>query len=222
MLPCFDEDEMLKLIAKFCSIEKRFISSAKGYSLYLRPMLIGTNGGLGVAAPTEALFLLVGSPVGAYHAQDLSKISIETVSSSTAVRAWPGGPGNKKVGANYAPCLVHEITARQRGYKHVLWLFGAAGHLTEVGTMNIFIVFRREDASGYELATPRLRGTILPGITRDSVLSLAREKLQPTRWSINERDIPMEEVAAASEKGLLAEIFGTGTAAVVTPIRSIN
>lgn len=193
----------------------------KGYSLYLRPILIGTNSGLGVSVPTEALFLLVGSPVGAYHSQSSCGISIQTVSSSTAVRAWPGGSGNKKVGANYASSLVHEAAARQRGYKNILWLFGTADHLTEVGTMNIFVVFRRADLSGYELATPRLSGTILPGITRDSVLTLAREKLHPAKWSINERDIPMAEIAAASEKGLLAGVFGTGTAAVVTPVRSI-
>ncbi len=197
-------------------------NSQRGYSLYLRPVIIGTSGGLAVNPPTSALLYMIASPVGNYYSQGFRAISVEAMSSSTAARAWPGGVGNRKVGSNYAPCMVPSLAAGSRGYHQVLWLFGEEDYVTEAGTMNFFIVLRHRAEGTMELVTAPLDGTILAGVTRDCVLDLAREKLKPQGWLISERRFTMTEVAAAADAGELIEAFGTGTAAIVSPIRHIS
>lgn len=204
-----------------CDADCAIHPSIRGYSLYLRPVLIGTNPGLSVSAPTSALLYVVASPAGSYFKNGHQDLTLEAANSSQWVRAWPGGSGNHKVGANYAPCMVAEAELRQRGCDQVLWLFGEDNLLTEAGTMNLFVVFRRSDGVR-ELATPPLDGTILPGVNRDCVLRLAREKLEEHGWAVRERNISMGEVVTAGAEGRLEEVFGTGTAAVVSSIGSIR
>lgn len=174
-----------------------------------------------MSAPTSALLYVVASPVGSYFQNGIKAITLEAASSSQWVRAWPGGSGSHKVGANYAPCMVAEAGVRQRGSDQVLWLFGEDDLLTEAGTMNLFVVLRRPDGSR-ELVTPPLDGTILPGVNRDCVLQLARERLEDQGWTVQERSISMHELETASADGNLEEVFGTGTAAVISPVGSIR
>lgn len=219
-LPNFDGPAMIELIAKFAALEERFIPSQKGYSLYLRPTMIGTQRTLGVGPPGSALFFLIASPVGPYYPTGFKAISLEAT--DYAVRAWPGGVGDKKLGANYAPCIVPQMQAAKRGFHQNLWLFGEEEYVTEVGTMNLFVAMKNKETGQNELITAPLDGTILPGVTRDSVLSLAKEKLVPEGWKITERKYTMTEVADAANEGRLLEVFGSGTAAVISPVRDIH
>lgn len=219
-LPNFDSESMIKLISEFVKLEKELIPQKKGFSLYLRPTLIGTDPALGVSTPAKALFYLIASPVGPYYPTGFKAVRLEAT--DYAVRAWPGGVGNKKLGANYAPCIKPQREAASRGYQQNLWLFGPEGNITEVGTMNVFFVFKDSATGKKELVTAPLDGTILEGITRESVLQLAREKLDPNEWTISERYFNIKEVADRAAKGELVEAFGSGTAAVVSPIKAIG
>lgn len=218
-LPTFDSEEFIKLIYEFLKVDESFVPQGEGYSLYLRPTIIGTTATLGVSTPDRALLYLIASPVGPYYSTGFKAVSLEAT--DYAVRAWPGGVGNKKLGANYAPCVKPQLEAAQRGYQQNLWLFGEEGYITEVGTMNVFFVFK--DASGKkELVTAPLDGTILEGVTRDSVLALARARLPSDEWSVNERKFTIHEVKERANKGELVEAFGSGTAALVSPIKAIG
>jgi branched-chain amino acid aminotransferase len=219
-LPTFDSSVMLQLISKFVALEERFIPSERGYSLYLRPTMIGTQKTLGVGPPGSALFFLIASPVGPYYPTGFKAISLEAT--DYAVRAWPGGVGDKKLGANYATGIVPQLKAATRGCQQNLWLFGEEEFITEVGTMNLFAAIKDKKTGQKELVTAPLDGTILPGVTRSSVLELAREKLEPEGWKISERKFTMPEVSEAAKEGRLLEIFGSGTAAVVSPVRDIR
>ncbi|KAL8887910.1 MAG: hypothetical protein Q9215_004589 [Flavoplaca cf. flavocitrina] len=221
-LPSLDGAELLKLIAEFVKVDERFVLAQPGYSLYLRPVLVGTSQGLGVTAPTSALLYVIASPVGAYYSTGFNPISLEATSSRHATRAWPGGAGNQKVGGNYAPSIAPEKAAKSRGFHQCLWLFGDDDAITEAGTMNLFIALKVQGHDRRELVTPPLDGTILPGVTRDCVLRLARERLVPRGWRISERKICMAELSEASKSGKLVEVFGSGTAAVVSPIKAIK
>lgn len=218
-LPTFDNEELLKLIDQFLLVDERFVPSGNGYSLYLRPTLIGTTASLGVGTPDRALLFLIASPVGPYYSSGFKPVALEAT--DYAVRAWPGGVGNRKLGANYAPCIKPQKEAASRGYSQNLWLFGEEGYITEVGTMNVFFVFKNADGVK-ELVTAPLDGTILEGVTRDSVLQLAKSKLPSDEWIISERKYTIGEVAERAAKGELVEAFGSGTAAVVSPIDRIG
>ncbi|KAJ6002856.1 Branched-chain-amino-acid aminotransferase [Penicillium sp. IBT 35674x] len=219
-LPKFDGDELVKLIGEFVKLEDRFIPDARGYSLYLRPTMIGTQKTLGVGPPGSALLFVIASPVGPYYPTGFKAISLEAT--DYAVRAWPGGVGDKKLGANYAPCILPQLEAASRGFQQNLWLFGEEEYVTEVGTMNLFIALKNKETGKKELITAPLDGTILEGVTRDSVLALARERLEPQGWVISERKIRMADVAEAAEEGRMIEVFGAGTAAIVSPVRNIS
>jgi branched-chain amino acid aminotransferase len=219
-LPTFDGPKLTELIAQLCRLDERFIPNAKGYSLYLRPTLIGTQRTLGVGPPGSALLFVIASPVGPYYPTGFKAISLEAT--DYAVRAWPGGVGDKKLGANYAPCIVPQLNAAKRGFHQNLWLFGEEEYITEVGTMNLFVCMRDKETGQKELATAPLDGTILEGVTRLSVLELARQRMEPKGWKISERKVSMAELAAAQEDGRLLEVFGAGTAAIVSPVRRIS
>lgn len=219
-LPTFGPTSLIDLIAKFVKLEERFIPDGRGYSLYLRPTLIGTQKTLGIGAPGSALLFVIASPVGPYYPTGFKAVSLEAT--DYAVRAWPGGVGDKKLGANYAPCIVPQMEAASRGFQQNLWLFGPEEYVTEVGTMNLFVAIRNKETGQKELITAPLDGTILGGITRDSILSLAHEKLAPEGWLISERKITMPQLHEASLDGRLIEVFGAGTAAVVSPVRKIS
>lgn len=183
--------------------------------------MIGTQRTLGVGPPGSALLYLIASPVGPYYPSGFKAVSL--MASSEAVRAWPGGVGDKKLGANYAPCIVPQMEAARAGFHQNLWLYAEGGeeYVTEVGTMNLFTAWRTPEGEK-EIVTAPLDGTILEGVTRDSILALARERLAPEGWKISERRYTMREVADAAEDGRLLEVFGAGTAAVVSPVRSIS
>ena len=137
------------------------------------------------------------------------------------MRAWPGGVGDKKLGANYAPCILPQLEAAKRGFHQNLWLFGEEEYVTEVGTMNFFAAVRERGSGKKVLMTAPLDGTILEGVTRDSIVELARKRLAPEGWEVREERFTMADLAAAAEEGRLMEAFGAGTAAVVSPVRTI-
>lgn len=219
-LPTFSPTAVIDLISQFAKLESRFIPDQRGYSLYLRPTMIGTQKTLGVGPPGSALLYVIASPVGPYYPTGFKAVSLEAT--DYAVRAWPGGVGDKKLGANYAPCVVPQTEAASRGFQQNLWLFGEQEYVTEVGTMNMFVAMKNKETGQKELLTAPLDGTILPGVTRDSILALAREKLAPEGWMISERKYTMKEVAEAADEGRLMEAFGAGTAAIVSPVRKIS
>lgn len=218
-LPTVDGPALIDLISRFVRLEERFIPNMRGYSLYLRPTMIGTQRTLGVGPPGSALLYVIASPVGPYYPTGFKAISLEAT--DYAVRAWPGGVGDKKLGANYAPCILPQLQAAKRGFHQNLWLFGPEEHVTEVGTMNLFVAMKSRETGQPELLTAPLDGTILEGVTRDSVLALARERLAPKGWNVMERYTRMAEIADAAREGRLVEVFGAGTAAVVSPVRKI-
>jgi len=220
-LPTFSPDTLISLISSFVKLEERFIPKEKGFSLYLRPTLIGTQRTIGVGPPGSALLYVIASPVGPYYPTGFKAVTLEAT--SYAVRAWPGGVGDRKLGANYAPCIVPQMEAAKRGFSQNLWLFGEENYVTEVGTMNMFIAWITPDGQK-ELITAPLDGTILEGVTRESVLELARRHLENGKegWRISERKYTMDEVKKAADEGRLLEAFGAGTAAVVSPVKGIS
>lgn len=190
-------------------VEERWIPKADGCSLYIRPTLVGTEPFLGVRPSREMLFYIILSPVGSYYStNDPVKIWVE----DKALRAAPGGLGATKAGANYAASLQAALVAKKKGYSQVLWLDVAHAGIEEVGTMNAFFVFNDE------IVTPALNGSILPGGVRDSVLRLLRETPIAEGKKVSERLITIGEVITRLGKGELLEAFGTGTAAVISPI----
>lgn len=197
----------LQGLKELISIEKEWIPKEFGSSLYIRPTLIATEGFLGVRPAQEYLFYIICSPVGSYYssgAQTPVKIWVE----EEYVRAVPGGLGTTKAGANYACSLKASVEAKKQGYAQVLWLDGHHENIEEVGTMNVFFVI------GNEVITPSLDGSILEGGTRQCVIQILKEN----GLNLIERKISIKELLQAYDKGLLKEAFGTGTAAVVTPI----
>ncbi|KCV67849.1 branched-chain amino acid aminotransferase [Fonticula alba] len=142
-LPNFDKDEMLKCIKEFVKVESNWIPSERGYSLYLRPTMIGTQASLGVGSSSNAKVFLIASPVGPYYRTGFSAVKL--FADPTAVRAWPGGSGDSKLGGNYAPGIRTQLDAAAKGYAQVLWLFGPEHYVTEVGTMNCFMLWKNED-----------------------------------------------------------------------------
>jgi branched-chain amino acid aminotransferase len=219
----FDPNELMKCIASLVRLDEGHIptSTTPGYALYIRPTVIATHPFLGLCPPEHLLMYVLCSPVGPYYkTSGFAPVKL-MAASEEQIRAWPGGTGRYKIGGNYAPTMWAQQQAVQQGYGQVLWLLN--DEITEVGAMNVFFVLQDpEDASRLELVTPPLsRGDILPGVTRDSVLTLAR-----TQWKIDvtvsERNITMAEVVEAIRSKRLREAFGAGTAAVVVPIASIQ
>ncbi|KAJ7139876.1 branched-chain amino acid aminotransferase II [Mycena epipterygia] len=226
-LPTFNGDALLDLIKQLIRIDKHWIPKEPGHSLYVRPVLMGTQKAIGVGPPNEALLMVILSPVGPYYASGFKPVAL--YGTTEFVRAAPGGTGAYKLGVNYAPGVMPQKSAAALGYSQNLWLHGEDHYLTEVGTMNMFVVFTREDGST-ELVTPPLDGMILPGVTRDSVLTLAREHISSTKrlpnltdkLVVSERSVTMKEVKAAAAAGRLVEMFGAGTAAVISPVDRIG
>ncbi|XP_042232429.1 branched-chain-amino-acid aminotransferase, cytosolic-like isoform X2 [Homarus americanus] len=215
-LPTFDSEELIKLLKKIISIDQEWVPHTESSSLYIRPTMIGTEPTLGVQRPTEALLFVILCPVGPYFASGFKPVSL--LADPQYVRAWPGGVGMMKMGSNYGPTLEIQKQAEARSLHQVLWLFGPEHRITEVGAMNI-MVFLDKGNGERELVTPPLDGLILPGVTRDSILSLAR---QWKEFTVSERDITMAEIVQAKSEGKLLEMFGAGTAAVVTPVGEIH
>ncbi|WP_413585474.1 branched-chain amino acid aminotransferase [Bdellovibrio sp. HCB274] len=191
-------------------VDERWIPHQKGTSLYIRPTLIGTEAFLGVRPSKETTFFILLSPVGSYYAEGAKPVKIWT--EERYLRAAPGGLGSVKAGANYASSLKAALEAKQKGYAQVLWLDVERLGIEEVGTMNAFFVFNNE------IVTPALNGSILSGGTRDAIIQVLKKKNLP----IVERRITIVEVIERLAKGELKEAFGTGTAAVISPIGVIH
>ncbi|MDH5525122.1 MAG: branched-chain amino acid aminotransferase [Desulfobulbaceae bacterium] len=210
-MPQLPVADVLAGIKELLRIDQDWIPSAKGSTLYIRPTMIASEAVLGVRPAKQYLFYVILSPVGAYYPEGFNPVKIFVT--DKYVRAVPGGVGNAKTAGNYAASLMAAREAQQAGYTQVLWLDAVERkYIEEVGTMNIFFVI------GDEVITPPLSGSILPGITRDSVLRITRD------WGLKvvERRITIDEVFAANEDGSLQEIFGTGTAAVISPVGSLH
>jgi branched-chain amino acid aminotransferase len=210
-IPELDEAFHFDILKQFIDIERDWVPKAPGTALYIRPTIIATDAYLGVRASHTYRFFIILSPVGAYYPEGFNPVKIWVTKSH--VRAVPGGMGEAKTPGNYAASLYAGEEATKNGYTQVLWLDGVEHkYVEEVGSMNIFFVI--DD----EIITPMLNGSILPGITRDSVIALAKN------WNlkISEKKISIDEVLEANDSGKLQEIFGTGTAAVISPVGELK
>lgn len=207
----FPEEYFLEAITTLVNLEKRWIPRTPGTSIYIRPTLVGLGAGLGVHPAPSYLFFIILSPVAAYYKEGFKPIRLYV--EEYYIRAALGGLGDTKTGANYAASLMAATKAEAKGFTQVLWLDAREKkYIEEVGSMNIFFVFDRK------LVTPILGGSILPGITRASVLELAKS----LKYQVEERPISIDEVIGNIENGSLTEIFGTGTAAVISPVGLIQ
>lgn len=206
-IPQIDEDFAVDAIRQLVLLDKDWIPEGEGTSLYIRPFVFGTDNALGVHPSHTYKFIVILSPVGSYYAGGLSPVKIWV--ESEYVRAVRGGIGAAKTAGNYAASLKAQEVAEQKGYSQVLWLDGVEQkYVEEVGAMNIFFKI------GGEVVTPVLNGSILGGITRDSVI----EVLRGSGYKVTERKISIDEVHEAYKNGKLEEVFGTGTAAVISPV----
>ncbi len=206
-MPTVPEDIFLDGIAQLVSLERDWIPTAPGTSLYIRPTLIAVEPVLGVKPSDHYYFYVILSPVGAYYAAGFNPVNIMV--EDHFVRAVVGGTGEAKTGGNYASSLMAALEAKKKGYDQVLWLDGSERrYIEEVGAMNMFFVY------GKTIVTAPLNGSILSGITRDSVLTLA-----PTLgYQVEERQIDVNDLMADIQNGKITEAFGSGTAAVITPV----
>ncbi len=210
-IPNFPEDVAEEGLETLLKLEKDWIPTEMGTALYIRPTIVATRVMLGVHASTEYLFFIILSPVGSYYAHGLepTKLLVEDF----YVRSSIGGTGEAKCLGNYAASMKAGELAEEKGFDQVLWLDAAEKkYVEEVGSMNMF--FRLGD----EVVTPALVGSILPGITRKSCIQLLREN----GYNVSERRVSIDEVIAAAKDGSLKEAFGTGTAAVISPVGLIR
>lgn len=210
-IPHIDEELFVEAIKAVVDVDKDWIPEKKGTSLYIRPFIIADEPFLGVRPAEHFLFMVILSPVGPYYEGGLAptKIYVE----DEFVRATPGGTGYAKIGGNYAAGLKSQEKAHEKGYEQVLWLDGVERkYVEEIGTSNAFFKI------GDEVVTAPLTGTILPGITRDSVINLLKQ------WGVkvSERRMTIEEVFEAGKSGKLVEMFATGTAAVISPVGELS
>ncbi|MCL2564460.1 MAG: branched-chain amino acid aminotransferase [Defluviitaleaceae bacterium] len=209
-IPYLDEEFALKALVELIKVDVDWIPASSGTSLYIRPFMIATEPSVKVMAAKNYKFLIILSPVGPYYPSGLAPIDI--LVEDEYVRAVRGGIGAAKASANYAASLKSQQKAIQKGYAQVMWLDGLERkYIDEVGAMNVFFVINDE------LITPELNGSILAGITRDSVIKMAKS------WGVKvtERKLSIAEVFAAAKDGSLKEAFGCGTAAVISPIKCL-
>ena len=206
-LPQIPEEDAFQVLKTFVELEQDWTPSAPGTSLYLRPFLFGNDETLGVHAVHNATFVIIASPVGSYYKEGINPVRI--MIEDEDVRAVRGGTGYAKCGGNYAASNRAGERAAQKGYSQVLWLDGVERkYIEEVGAMNVMFKIAGE------IVTPMLSGSILPGITRKSCLEVLRKE----GYTVSERLLSIDELAAALENGTLEEAWGCGTAAVVSPI----
>ena len=214
-LPDFDAKELVKCMKKLLQIDNEWVPYSNKSSLYIRPTFIGTEPTLGVTQSASALLYVLTGPVGPYYPTGMNPVTL--MADPAYVRAWPGGCGNYKMGSNYAPTIAISSEAEKRGCQQVLWLFGEDHQLTEVGAMNLFTYWINEQGEK-ELITAPLDGLVLPGITRKSLIELAKKWGE---FKITERPYTMQEVTKALNENRLKEMFGAGTACVVSPVEKI-
>ena len=210
-IPQLPEDFFVEGVKAVVKVDEDWIPTAEGTSLYIRPFVIATDAFLGVAPSKTYLFMVILSPSGAYYSEGLAPVGIWI--EDDYVRAVKGGMGYAKTGGNYACSLAAQVKAHDAGFSQVLWLDGVERrYIEEVGAMNIF--FKIDG----KVVTPMLNGSILPGVTRNSVLQLLQS------WGVpcEERRISVDELIEAQKNGKLEEVFGTGTAAVISPVGKLR
>lgn len=222
----FDIDELVECIRKLVEVDRAWVPEHESGSLYIRPTHIATNASLGVAPPDSSKIFVMLTPVGPYFKTGLQPVSL--LADPKYIRAWPGGTGQAKCGGNYGPTIpIQKKAMEETGCSQVLWLFDD-GHsdgpiITEVGTMNFLCMWKRESDGKLELITPpldepegsRQRDFILPGVTRDSLLEIARSW---NEFEVTEKSIRWGEFKKALNEGRVVEVFGAGTACVVQPV----
>lgn len=206
-IPEIPVEDFIQAIKVLVKIDEAWIPTKEGTSLYIRPFIIATDPFLGVRPSNTYKFMIILSPVGAYYPEGINPVKIWI--EDDYVRAVKGGIGEAKTGGNYVASLRSQVKAHDEGYSQVLWLDGVhRKYIEEVGAMNIFFKINGV------VVTPQLNGSILPGVTRDSVIALCKD------WGIKteERRITIDEIYEAYNNNTLEEVFGTGTAAVISPV----
>lgn len=210
-IPPLDEAFAVEAVKKLVSVEQDWIPEGEGTALYIRPFIIAVDPHVGVHPAHHLLFIIILSPVGAYYPEGINPVRIYV--ERNYVRAVRGGMGFTKTAGNYAASLKAQDEAEKQGYTQVLWLDGVERkYIEEVGTMNIFFKINGE------IVTPALQGSILGGITRMSCIELLRS----WGYAVNERPLALAEVEKAARDGVLEEVFGTGTAAVISPVGELK
>ena len=211
VIPQLPVEDFVQAVSAVVDVDSVWIPTEPGTSLYIRPFIIATDEFLGVAPSKTYLFMVILSPSGAYYESGLAPVGIWI--EDEYVRAVRGGIGFAKTGGNYAASLIAQQKAHDAGYSQVLWLDGVERkYIEEVGAMNIFFKIAGK------VVTPALSGSILPGITRDSTIQLCKE----WGYEVQERKISAEELLQAQKDGTLEEVFGTGTAAVISPVGKLR
>ncbi len=206
-MPQLSVEDFVQAVKSVVKVDEKWIPTKPGTSLYIRPFMFATDPFLGVRPSNRYLFIIILSPVGAYYPEGLNPVKIWI--EDEYVRAIKGGIGEAKTGGNYVASLASQVKAHDEGYSQVLWLDGKERkYIEEVGAMNIFFKINGK------IVTPMLNGSILPGVTRNSVITLCKS------WGleVEERRISADELYEASKNGSLEEVFGTGTAAVISPV----
>lgn len=210
-IPEIPEEDFVEAVKAVVDIDRDWVPSEEGTSLYIRPFVIATDAFLGVAPSKTYLFMIILSPSGAYYESGLEPVAIWI--EDEYVRAVRGGMGFTKTGGNYVASLAAQVKAHDSGYSQVLWLDGVERkYIEEVGAMNICFKINGK------IVTPALNGSILPGITRDSIIKVCKD----WGYEVEERKISVDELVAAAKDGSLEEVFGTGTAAVVSPVNKLR
>ena len=211
VIPQLPVEDFVQAVSAVVDVDRDWIPTEPGTSLYIRPFIIATDEFLGVAPSKTYLFMVILSPSGAYYESGLAPVGIWI--EDEYVRAVRGGIGFAKTGGNYAASLIAQQKAHDAGYSQVLWLDGVERkYIEEVGAMNIFFKIAGK------VVTPALSGSILPGITRDSTIQLCKD----WGYEVEERKISAEELLQAQKNGTLEEVFGTGTAAVISPVGKLR
>ncbi len=207
-LPQLNEDDFVQAVTTLINLDRDWVPTDAGTSLYVRPFMIGDDHTLGVHGVHHAIFMVILSPVGSYYKEGLNPVSIVIEKDDVRV-AGKGGTGYTKCGGNYAASTRAGKKAEQKGYSQVLWLDAVERkYIEEVGSMNVMFKINGE------IVTPALVGSILPGITRKSCIQILKDK----GYTVNEKRISVDELMEALENGTLEEAWGTGTAAVISPI----
>lgn len=207
-MPDVPEDIFMEGMRQLIELDKDWVPGLDQTSLYIRPFMMATDEYIGIKPTTEFMFMIITSPAGPYYSDPVSIYVHDKY-----VRAFPGGIGYTKAAGNYGASMYPMTEVRKMGYDQVLWMDGIEHkYVQEIGTMNVFFVL------GDTVITPGLSDTILAGVTRDSVITLLKDK----GYKVEERDLSIDEIIAAYKKGELMEAFGTGTAASIAPIKDLT
>nr|AGT02635.1 branched-chain-amino-acid transaminase [Strigomonas oncopelti] len=221
--PSFDQDEFQQLLDEYVRTEASYVPKKMGYSLYLRPTAMGIGRTLSAAPSNMVRLFVIASPVGPYYATAgkdggvCDAPAVKLLVEESDRRAWPGGTGAIKLGLNYGISMHAQAKAQSMGYNQVLWL-GPNCEVQEAGSMNFLVLWRNKATNELELVTAPLDGSTLPGITRDSVISLARG----WGYKVKEEAYTIDDMITALVEGRLVECFGCGTAAVITPVAELH